>query len=70
MSDQTQQHQSHDNYQRPSYNKKPKFPWFKTIIVALIAGIIGALLVLGIGKVLNQNVLNHDGATVQSVSNS
>lgn len=70
MSDQTQQHQSHDNYQRPSYNKKPKFPWFKTIIVALIAGIIGALLVLGIGKVLNHTVLNHDGASVQEVSNS
>ena len=33
-------------------------------------GIIGALLVLGIGKVLNHTVLNHDGASVQEVSNS
>lgn len=47
----------------------PKFPWFKTIIVALIAGIIGALLVLGIGKILNHTVLDGDGSTVQT-SNS
>ncbi|WAE40490.1 trypsin-like peptidase domain-containing protein [Staphylococcus pasteuri] len=70
MSDYTQSNQSYDSQQQPSRYNKPKFPWFKTILVALIAGIIGALLVLGIGKILNQTVLNHDGATVNEASNS
>ncbi|HDI0388588.1 serine protease, partial [Staphylococcus aureus] len=45
-------HSTTNHSQTPRY-RRPKFPWFKTVIVALIAGIIGALLVLGIGKVLN-----------------
>ncbi|MBX8993675.1 S1C family serine protease [Staphylococcus pettenkoferi] len=50
---------------------KPKFPWFKTIIIALIAGIIGALIVLGIGKVVDHTVPEKDGAKVnQSHSGS
>ena len=35
----------------------------------MIAGIIGALLVLGIGKVLNSTILNKDGSTVQTTNN-
>ncbi len=62
--------QVYDNHQRSFLHKKTRFPWFKTILVALIAGIIGALLVLGIGKVLNHTLLNNDGASVQEVSNS
>ena len=29
---------------------KTSFPLFKTIVIAIVAGIIGALIVLGIGK--------------------
>jgi S1-C subfamily serine protease len=50
--------------------KKTKFPWFKTIIVALVAGIIGALLVLGIGKIMESTGLNDNGSSVQEASNS
>ncbi|PTE97940.1 S1C family serine protease [Staphylococcus equorum] len=49
---------------------KTKFPWFKTIIVALVAGIIGALLVLGIGKIMESTGLNDKGSSVQEASNS
>ncbi|ANQ64545.1 S1C family serine protease [Staphylococcus equorum] len=49
---------------------KTKFPWFKTIIVALVAGIIGALLVLGIGKIMESTGLNDNGSSVQEASNS
>ncbi|MDK9851548.1 S1C family serine protease [Staphylococcus equorum] len=47
---------------------KTKFPWFKTIIVALVAGIIGALLVLGIGKIMESTGLNDNGSSVQEAS--
>lgn len=49
---------------------KTKFPWFKTIIVALVAGVIGALLVLGIGKIMENTGLNDNGSSVQEASNS
>ena len=39
------------------FTEATHFPWIKTIIVAIIAGIIGALLVLGIGKPLIKLVL-------------
>ena len=43
MSEFNQENQSiYNNYQQPS-TWKTQFPWFKTIIVALIAGVIGAL---------------------------
>lgn len=61
-------HSTTNHSQTPRY-RRPKFPWFKTVIVALIAGIIGALLVLGIGKVLNSTILNKDGSTVQTTNN-
>ena len=61
----------HNNYNyQQRQPRKPKFPWFKTIIVALIAGVVGALLVLGIGKVFNGTITDHDGATVKETSNS
>lgn len=60
------------NYTRPTYSKrtKPKFPWFKTVLVALIAGIIGALIVLGIGKVMENTVLDDNGSTVKEANNN
>ncbi|HCX0135999.1 TPA: trypsin-like peptidase domain-containing protein [Staphylococcus aureus] len=61
-------HSTTNHSQTPRY-RRPKFPWFKIVIVALIAGIIGALLVLGIGKVLNSTILNKDGSTVQTTNN-
>jgi len=70
MSDYTQMNQSIDSNNQPSRYNKPKFPWFKTILVALIAGIIGALLVLGIGKLLDHTIFNQNGATVNKASNS
>ncbi|MCG7338433.1 S1C family serine protease [Staphylococcus sp. ACRSN] len=66
-------HDSNGSYQQTlnkrSYNK-PRFPWFKTILVALIAGIIGALIVLGIGKFMDKTVLNDDGSNVQESSSN
>ncbi|WP_226386345.1 S1C family serine protease [Staphylococcus sp. Marseille-Q1834] len=63
-----------DNYsENPNYYsqpRKPKFPWFKTILVALIAGIIGALLVLGVSKLMGNSGFNDNGGQVQEVSNS
>lgn len=70
MSDYTQMNQSIDSNNQPSRYNKPKFPWFKTILVALIAGIIGSLLVLGIGKLLDHTIFNQNGATVNEASNS
>lgn len=58
------------SYEQPRHRYKPKFPWFKTIIVALIAGIIGAMIVLGIGKLLNNTGSEHNGSSVQEASNS
>lgn len=70
MSDYNQDNQSaHFNYQQ-SQPRKPKFPWFKTILVALIAGIIGALLVLGASKMLGMFGLNDNGSQVQEATNS
>lgn len=48
---------------------KPKFPWFKTIIVALVAGIIGALIVLGVGRLMESTVLDNGGSAVNEASN-
>lgn len=53
-----------------SKRTKPKFPWFKTVLVALIAGIIGALIVLGIGKLMENTVLNDNGSTVKEANNN
>lgn len=60
------------NHSRPTFSNrtKPKFPWFKTVLVALIAGIIGALIVLGIGKVMENTVLDDNGSTVKEASNN
>ncbi|MBO0927907.1 serine protease [Staphylococcus sp. 30400_3112M30941] len=60
-------HSTTNHNQSPRY-RKPKFPWFRTVIIALVAGIIGALLVLGIGKVLSSTILNKDGSTVQTTN--
>ncbi|MCE4993978.1 serine protease [Staphylococcus xylosus] len=49
---------------------KPKFPWFRTVIVALVAGIIGALIVLGVGKLMETTVLNNNGSSVNEASNT
>jgi len=51
-------------------NPKPRFPLFKTIVIAIVAGIIGALIVLGIGKALNHTSLNQNGSQVQEATNS
>lgn len=48
---------------------KPKFPWFKTVIVALVAGIIGALIVLGVGRLMESTVLDNGGSDVNEASN-
>lgn len=48
---------------------KPKFPCFKTIIVALVAGIIGALIVLGVGRLMESTVLDNGGSDVNEASN-
>ncbi|MES3713617.1 S1C family serine protease [Staphylococcus ureilyticus] len=60
------------NHSRPTFSNrtKPKFPWFKTVLVALIAGIIGALIVLGIGKVMENTVLEDNGSTVKEANNN
>ncbi|MGW7976118.1 serine protease [Staphylococcus xylosus] len=50
--------------------QKPKFPWFRTVIVALVAGIIGALIVLGVGKLMETTVLNDNGSSVNEASNT
>ncbi|SCS31566.1 S1C family serine protease [Staphylococcus caeli] len=69
----------HSNNQHPQHavpsqqsqtRLKPKFPWFKTIIVALAAGIIGALFVLGIGKIIESTLFDEGGSSVNEASNS
>ncbi|MDW8565263.1 S1C family serine protease [Staphylococcus shinii] len=50
--------------------QKPKFPWFRTVIVALVAGVIGALIVLGVGKLMETTVLNDNGSSVNEASNT
>src|SRR5699024_1942264 len=42
----------------------------KTVLVALIAGIIGALIVLGIGKLMENTVLNDNGSTVKEANSN
>ncbi|MCO4326501.1 trypsin-like peptidase domain-containing protein [Staphylococcus agnetis] len=42
----SQQSNQHHTPQ-PPYRDKPKFPWFKTILIALAAGLIGGLLAFG-----------------------
>lgn len=70
MSEFNQENQSiYNNYQQPQPGK-PKFPWFKTIIVALIAGVIGALLVLGASKIMGLVGIDNGGAQVQEANNS
>ncbi|PHK50903.1 S1C family serine protease [Staphylococcus edaphicus] len=56
--------------QQPKQRLKPKFPWFKTILVALVAGIIGALIVLGVGKLMESTILDNGGSDVNEASNS
>ena len=69
MSEFNQENQSiYNNYQQPQPGK-PKFPWFKTIIVALI-GVIGALLVLGASKIMGLVGIDNGGAQVQEANNS
>lgn len=69
MSDYNQDNytENSNDYSQP---RKPKFPWFKTILVALIAGIIGALLVLGASKLINNSGVNNNGGQVQEATNS
>ncbi|MDN6722621.1 MAG: S1C family serine protease, partial [Staphylococcus equorum] len=72
-SNETQNPRQPEQPQQPQNKRskhKAKFPWFKTIIVALVAGIIGALLVLGIGKIMESTGLNDNGSSVQDASNS
>src|SRR5699024_5576793 len=59
-------------YTQPNYSKrsKPKFPWFKTVLVALVAGILGALIVLGVGKFMESTVLDDNGSSVKETSDS
>lgn len=52
-----------ENYQPP----KRSFPWLRVILIALLSGIVGALIVFGATKLMNSS---NDGATVQEASNS
>ncbi|WP_422070786.1 S1C family serine protease [Staphylococcus simulans] len=52
-----------ENYQPP----KRSFPWLRVILIALLSGIVGALIVFGATKWMNSS---NDGATVQEASNS
>ncbi|MBF7016844.1 S1C family serine protease [Staphylococcus durrellii] len=58
------------SYEQPRHRYKLKFPWFKTIVVALIAGIIGAMIVLGVGKLLNNTDSERSGSSVQEATHS
>lgn len=58
------------SYEQPRHRYKLKFPWFKTIVVALIAGIIGAMIVLGVGKLLNNTDSERSGSSVQETTHS
>lgn len=67
MTDYNQNYQSDDyQYSRP---RKPKFPWFRVIIIALLAGIIGALIVLGVNRFMNGEDSNSGGSQVQQATN-
>ncbi|WP_373879041.1 S1C family serine protease [Staphylococcus sp. HMSC070A02] len=52
-----------ENYQPP----KRSFPWLRVILIALLSGIVSALIVFGATKLMNSS---NDGATVQEASNS
>ncbi|MDY5059602.1 S1C family serine protease [Staphylococcus simulans] len=52
-----------ENHQPP----KRSFPWLRVILIALLSGIVGALIVFGASKLMNSS---NDGATVQEASNS
>lgn len=67
MTEYNQYFQSSDyQHSRPP---KPKFPWFRIIIIALIAGIIGALIVLGVNRLMNRDDSNRGGSQVQQATN-
>lgn len=67
MTEYNQYFQSGDyQHSRPP---KPKFPWFRIIIIALIAGIIGALIVLGVNRLMNEDDSNSGGSQVQQATN-
>ena len=67
MTEYNQYFQSSDyQHSRPP---KPKFPWFRIIIIALLAGIIGALIVLGINRFMNGEDSNSGGSQVQQATN-
>lgn len=67
MTEYNQYFQSSDyQHSRPP---KPKFPWFRIIIIALIAGIIGALIVLGVNRLMNGDDSNSSGSQVQQATN-
>ncbi|WP_436854125.1 S1C family serine protease [Staphylococcus caeli] len=67
----TNQHSPHAAPSQQTQTRlKPKFPWFKTIIVALAAGIIGALFVLGIGKIIESTMFDEGGSSVNEASNN
>ncbi|KXA41164.1 serine protease do-like protein [Staphylococcus simulans] len=51
-----------ENYQPP----KRSFPWLRVILIALLSGIVSALIVFGATKLMNSS---NDGATVQEASN-
>lgn len=67
MTEYNQYFQSSDyQHSRPP---KPKFPWFRIIIIALIAGIIGALIVLGVNRLMNGDDSNRGESQVQQATN-
>ena len=67
MTEYNQYFQSSDyQHSRPP---NPKFPWFRIIIIALIAGIIGALIVLGVNRLMNGYDSNSGGSQVQQATN-
>ncbi|MGW9857442.1 serine protease Do [Staphylococcus hominis] len=67
MTEYNQYYQSSDyQHSRPP---KSKFPWFRIIIIALLAGIIGALIVLGINRFMNGEDSNSGGSQVQQATN-
>lgn len=63
--------QHHTTYRTPPPPRKAPFPWLKVILVSLIAGILGALIVVGATGGLS-NVLpwgNHNGSEVNVANN-
>ncbi|ARJ50016.1 S1C family serine protease [Staphylococcus lutrae] len=55
----------------PNTSRKERFPWLKVILVALIAGILGALLVVGIAGSFSNGFpwSNHNGSDVNVAHN-